>query len=34
MSKTLELGVMFILIMKETNPHDELKGSNPSPGSF
>jgi hypothetical protein len=32
MSKTLELEVAFILVMREINPQDEIKGSisNPS----
>lgn len=31
MSKTLELGVVFILNMREINPHDEIKGSISNP---
>jgi hypothetical protein len=33
-NKNIRLTATSSLIMKETNPHDEIRGSNPSPGAY
>jgi hypothetical protein len=33
-TKTLKLIISIFTLMKEINPHDEIKGSNPSPGAY
>jgi hypothetical protein len=33
-TKTLKLKHYSVLYMKGINPHDEVKGSNPSPGAY
>jgi hypothetical protein len=34
MTETLKLIAPFLLFMKGANPHNEIRGSNPSPGAF